>query len=280
MKHSIFIIFLITHFSHIQAQTHEVFVKQAFDWQEIDTEIDQETRDKFIHSVLQEPSFGRIKNISLEYISDNFHFLDLNGDQELDAVYNGGYGGENEIIHLITIKNKELIVSDPLFGLITDFQVLENKVDLKIYDYGCCAQLVDVYASFEVFCDSEEIELKNLYAYARIKETQNPEDFIQEIRFEVQNDGYKLRAQPEIITDYDGLPEEVIMDGNTLAMYPKSSTGTAIAEKMDQTGRLWWFVIMDSNFKPISSLFTNGNNNISEYKCAGWMSSRFLTAQN
>lgn len=271
---------MIIQFSHIQAQTQEVFIKQAFDWQKIDVEIDQGTKDKIIHRVLQEPSFGRIKNIAFEYIADNFHFLDLNGDKELDVVYNGGYGGENEIIHLIITKNKEFIVSDPLFGLVTDFQVLEKQIDLKIYDYGCCAQLVDVYSKYEVHFDNEKIEFKNLYAYSRIKETQNPEDFTKEIRFEVQNDGYKLRAQPEIITDYYGLPEEAIIDGNTLAIYPKSSTGTAIAEKMDQTGRLWWFVIMDNNYKPISSLFNNGNNTISGYKCAGWMSSRFLTVKN
>lgn len=268
------------HFSHIKAQTQEEFLKQAFDWQKVVLEIDQETKDKVIQRVLQEPSFGRIKNLAFDSIVDNFHFLDLNGDKELDVVYNGGYGAENEIIYLLTAWNKEFIVSNPLFGLITDFQVLEKSINLKIYDYGCCAEFVDVYSKYKVLFDYEKIEFKNLYAYSKISVTQKPEDFIEEIRFEVQNDGYKLRAQPEIINEYDGLPEEAIIDGNTLAIYPKGSIGTAISEKMDQSGRLWWFVIMDNNYKPINSLFNNGNNPISGYKFVGWMSSGFLTVKN
>ena len=280
MKCSLILICLIIYFSTIKAQHQQIFVEQAFEWQEFDSGVDQIARDNVIRRVLQEPAFGRIKNISFESISNNFHFLDLNGDKELDVVYNGGYGGENDIIYLVIFQKNQLIVSDPLFGRITDFSVLEKKVEIKIYDYGCCAQLVDVYSKHEVFFGNGEFEFNNLYAYGRIKESQKPDEFFKEIRFEVQNDEYKLRAQPEIMNDYGGVPEEVLIDGNTLAIYPKYSTGTAIAQKIDPIGRLWWFVIMDDNIEPKRSLLIKRNNNGVEYKSTGWMSSRFLTVKN
>jgi hypothetical protein len=74
--------------------------------------------------------------------------------------------------------------------------------------------------------------------------------------------------------------ELLLNDFHFLAIYSKGSTGTAIAKHIDQSGRLWWFVVMDHYKKPSRSLFAPRNHNMISYKSTGWMSSRFLTVKN
>lgn len=98
-------------------------------------------------------------------------------------------------------------------------------------------------------------------------------------RFVVRNDKYKLREQPVIDdkhdeqeSDFEGMP----IYGNALAEFGKGSKGEAIAEKPDETGRVWWFVIMDGDAKVEYDRFY-GDQKASK---AGWMSSRFLEVLN
>jgi hypothetical protein len=59
--------------------------------------------------------------------------------------------------------------------------------------------------------------------------------------------------------------------GNLQAKYPAGATGIALAEQADATGRVWWFVVMQS--MPIDEKAAPGP----QAWQAGWMSSRFVT---
>jgi hypothetical protein len=89
-----------------------------------------------------------------------------------------------------------------------------------------------------------------------------------------------LRVQPEINNSYNNLPEDEIIDGNTAAIFPIDSRGFAIAEETDDTGRVWWFVIMENNESLIKSNLYPGNNKVMGYRTLGWMSSRYVRKLN
>lgn len=102
-----------------------------------------------------------------------------------------------------------------------------------------------------------------------------PEKRMYEKSFIVKNDKYNLRHSPVIDDKYNADEsdfEGTAVYGNTLAKFAKESKGTAIAEKIDDAGRVWWFVIMDEDAKTTYSRFYSGAN----VSTMGWMSSRFL----
>jgi hypothetical protein len=59
---------------------------------------------------------------------------------------------------------------------------------------------------------------------------------------------------------------------NIIAEFKKGTKGKALGEKIDNTGRIWWFVEIDSAFKPSNSMFYDIDNT----KLKGWMSSKYL----
>ena len=93
--------------------------------------------------------------------------------------------------------------------------------------------------------------------------------------FKTITEEYKLRLEPFINdTSTSSYPE--LVQGNTIAIYPKESLGYALSQQQDDTGRIWWFVIMKNNLKPISSVMYSGFYENDDYYSCGWMSSRFL----
>ena len=93
------------------------------------------------------------------------------------------------------------------------------------------------------------------------------------IAFETINEKYTLRLTPKLDNEtyFWGTDEQ----GNSIAIFPIGSTGTAMAENVDETGRIWWFVRMNNN-KGNIGMFMHGDNNEEPYRCYGWMSSRYL----
>ena len=88
-------------------------------------------------------------------------------------------------------------------------------------------------------------------------------------KIEVLNSPYYLRATPEIINDEFHYHYE---KGNIIAEFSKGDTGYALDQRTDNTGRVWYFVIMNP---PQGNGFHNYDIDRHE-KWLGWMSSRFL----
>jgi len=128
---------------------------------------------------------------------------------------------------------------------------------------------------YEAVTDGKTVKYKLSKRMREFGRLAVPDRRMPEKQFVVIDDKYKLRQQPFINDKYDAEDsdfEHMPVYGNTLAMYPKGSKGVAIAEKADETGSLWWFVIMDEDAKPTYSRFYKDQ---TESKM-GWMSSRHL----
>ena len=104
-------------------------------------------------------------------------------------------------------------------------------------------------------------------------------------RFTVANDGYLLRGSPRVQDAKAGeFPEwyEWEERGNVMAEYGRGARGTAMAERTDSTGRVWWFVRMDGATPPRAAQIdapVDHADRVLPIDRLGWMSSRFLTPE-
>ena len=127
---------------------------------------------------------------------------------------------------------------------------------------------------FKVETAQDEMNFVLVNRTARIQNTELPTNELKEpVRFEIENEIYHLRATPKIDTTnlwYEGHEGE----DNIIAELKKGDKGKAIGESTDSTGRIWWFVEIDPEFKPNKSHFYDLEERPT--KVTGWMSSRFV----
>lgn len=208
-----------------------------------------------------------------------FHILDINNDGLLDISYSGPKAeGEGTVFYLN--NGDTFLESDWIHGKVININRLEISKLLEVQTYAmpCCAGFV--YALKTVLLKSNihtGIEIIELDELNYMSGTLEPNNLITTQRFTTVNQEYKLRSSPEINPQADIWTENI--DGNTVAIYPSGSRGTAIGQKSDETGRIWWFVIMENNLQPDKSLMYYQNDPKGN-KSMGWMSSKYVKKIN
>lgn len=202
-----------------------------------------------------------------------FHVLDINNDGLLDVAYSGVYA-EGTATFFYLNKGLKHEQSDMIPGEVVRIErlPLSNYLEIKTHLRPCCVGSVHTHSIYLVHSNNG-LKVSNLDNVDFYEDTLEPNESIKKTRFVTTRPEYKLRVTPEIAANFDKWIESI--DGNTVAIYPKGSRGIAIAESTDETGRIWWFVIMDNNVQPIKSLMYY-NNNPKGSKSMGWMSSRFV----
>jgi hypothetical protein len=206
---------------------------------------------------------------------DDFFFVDLDNDRDLDVVFTGWSGGEPVCVRLFNNRGGEYKEVFEAYQKITSIELKDNKLSrISIHDPGCCAAYIefDEDYSFDVNADDFKFILTNRTAL--LHPTEEPkEKFSKPINFEVLNDKYFLRLTPKIDTVDQAFAEDMQHD-NVIAEFKKGTKGIAYAEATDETGRVWWFVEIDPFHKPTKSLFYDIDEKPTKVK--GWMSSNYL----
>ncbi|MDW3197030.1 MAG: hypothetical protein R8G66_31925 [Cytophagales bacterium] len=250
-------------------------------WDAIKTDYQrQQTIPKIIDKI--EIPFDYVReNVKKGEQLDSFHLIDINADGLNDVIFEGFDGGNEESLVFYINTGDTYQKSRVIKGRIQRIERSSNNslLSFTIHDYHCCATFVDHILTLDIVRKESKYEfiLHNDFAY--MYDTEQPDHFISKTPFVTINAEYKLRAQPIIDNNYDNLPEEEIIDGNTVAIYPKGSRGYAIAKHTDETERIWWFVVMENNLKPLKSNLYTGNNELS-FRSLGWMSSRYVKKLN
>ena len=237
--------------------------------------ISKEEKLKLIDKV--EPIFKYLATYDnwQQEVLDDFHFVDLDNDTDLDLVFTGWSGGEPVCVRIyanIKGEYKEVFES---YQEITKIEFTSNKLSrILIHDPGCCAAYIafDEDYSFNVKKDDFKFKLTNRTGL--LYPTEEPTDkFDTPINFEVLNDKYYLRLTPNIDTVDQAFAEDMQPD-NVIAEFKKGTKGIAYAQRTDDTGRVWWFVEIDPKDKPTKSLFYDIDEKPTKVK--GWMSSNYL----
>jgi len=263
----IFFLFFVT----LYAQKPLNFVRQEVNWTKYEKLINSELRDSLI-TILQ-------KTQEIEYpieFNKFFHFLDIDNDGLLDIFFNSDVGAE---VPLILVFQQNTNGFDKIFeqyGLIVDIE-MPSKIcffQFQIYLPPCCAGTIEHFYDYVATNESGKINFVKINNFAFPYGLKFPEKYFENpIAFKTVNEQYKLRLEP-IINDTTQYFIDTI--GNTITIYPENSQGYALSEFLDETGRIWWFVIMKNNRKPIMNLIYPGFHDKKDYFTIGWMSSRFL----
>lgn len=219
----------------------------------------------------------KIAEKAFEELLPGFKKYDISGDGIDDLILSNPCASEEMNNHFWVKKDSKYYHSAHIVGTVLKIYKADDSNALSIVTSSdwCCAPYVGSVNLFTPMITDEKIQYK---LKKRVKEFVSltvPEKRMFEKRFIVKNDKYNLRDSPVVNDKYDAdisAFEGMAVYGNTLAQFVKGSKGTAIAEKIDDTGRVWWFVIMAEDAKADYNRFY-GDDNASKM---GWMSSRFL----
>jgi hypothetical protein len=253
-----------------------LFDCQPFNWIDIEVELDEAEKAILLEQVFQIELFEMLKGHDIVKKS-NFHFVNLNDNEHIDIIYYGFALTESNRTIFLENNGRNFNITIDLFGELKSFEKKpsENSFSFCILNYPCCAGYTFHLESYTYNTASEILRLDRKIAY--IKGTKFPEIADFNKKFETVNEPYRLRAHPFIDNDFpDKFFTYYESEGNLIAEFMKGTQGRSIAEYMDDTGRVWWFVIISQNAKSENNVFHNGDNNRELYEFAGWMSSRFL----
>ncbi len=201
--------------------------------------------------------------------------VDLNNDKLADIIYQGPYMGEGSIIHLF-------IQTESGFQKVFTTQQGIVKVDwqgeyldkLYVKDWGCCADPNLTNSVYQVFYSGSVPSFKLIWESTELRSfVTKPKNIFSSKRFEIANQKYKLRANPWI--DDETVNEFLGITGNTIGILKKGHKGTAYAAHEDETGRVWWYVLIDREYE-VEDTYINYENHKFKPHLVGWISSRFI----
>jgi len=220
--------------------------------------------------------------------AEDFHFVDFSGDGVADVIYDGAWftlregdlgaleGTHIKLYHVIGGRAVPVTEHHGSVQRIWKGRAGE-PLSFRTMHHGCCA---DPQWSLSFFRPLRRGDTVSYEPYRNVmgrEDLEIPKQFMASPqRFTVNQDGYLLRSTPRIAGSAAGWPNDT--GGNAMAAYGRGARGTAVAERRDTTGRVWWFVRMDGRTPPRDAQFVDDPNSRTPTDRLGWMSSRFLTA--
>lgn len=251
-----------------------------FDWRGLESKDEYDNKLKFVEFVetnnLMTTEIMMLKHQKKKLIH-TLKSVDINNDNLSDIIYSGPSAGEGNIVTFF-IKNRSGYQS--VFTLMQGIVKIEWKNNMmdKIYshDWGCCADQTLTNHVYQVNYSNTIPKLEKIWESVELEEfTTKPKNYWDSPkRFEITNEIYKLRGQPYIDNETENSNIEIT--GNTIGILEKGFKGTAYASSVDETGRIWWYVTIDSNYQTQDS-YTNYS--YKDYKpyLVGWISSRYIS---
>ncbi|OJX34803.1 MAG: hypothetical protein BGO87_08625 [Flavobacteriia bacterium 40-80] len=172
------------------------------------------------------------------YLRD-FYFIDLDGDSDLDILYNGrlcpGYESELVVVYI----NKEGKYIREIFhnGRILDFDRNTNR--LLCYSYPCCSSFSHIYSSFSFGKDNACLD----FSVISFAEQLGPNNLIKRQSQLLNSDFLTLDKNTELFFFSDG-NEEIMYSGfkNLMGVTNKVITVSAYDKKMDKSGVVWYYM--------------------------------------
>jgi hypothetical protein len=260
-----------------------------FNWKNIEQKPLKSTIDKFIKDSPKEFLAYRQNNteigiLNLDNLRKDLHFIDLNGDGRNDVIFEGQSGGEIKEIGVfinnglsykkVFTGNQEIIKMDWQKGRLSN---------LYIVDTGCCADYLEFHMIYKVDYTKTNIRsFKQIYQSVSIYQGTIPITLLKNtFRFEILNDGYKIRSAPKIddksFQPWDTDQTNDKGSGNSFGKLVKGAKGIAIAKEIDKTGREWIYVEIEEQYLPKNDIIYIENK--FPTKITGWISSRFIKTQ-
>ncbi|MFL5740417.1 MAG: hypothetical protein ACJ75B_09390 [Flavisolibacter sp.] len=258
------------------------------EWKAFERKPPKSAVDKFIKGTPGEFQVYKQKDTevpspNLDSLRHALHFLDLNGDGKEDVIFEGESGGEaTEVMIFVSAGQSYKKVFSSFEGIVKMDWENNRLARLYIDDWGCCDDYLVKHMIYQVTYSQANIpNFKKVYQGLSIKDGMIPDTLLEKpFRFEVLNDGYKIRSAPTIddssAQSWDN-DQTMKGNGNSIGRLIKGATGTALAKRRDNTGREWLFVQIDEPYLPRNDIIYVDNK--FPTKLMGWISSRFIKTQ-
>jgi len=251
-----------------------------FDWSSTQFQKDTLIFKDFISNHKPEFEYYLLKDEYTPTINDlyqDLYLIDINGDKQLDIVFDGESGGEPYSIKIFIRNNKTykkaLDVQQSIKKMEFNGLVLSK---LFITDWGCCAEIIEHNYTYKVNFSKTSEQFELIYTSQSYENLKWPTYYLDsKIKFKTLNNNYNFRFEPVIddTTKYEIEPG--LFFGNSIGRIPKNSIGYALSEKKDKTGRIWWFVAIESSVELKNALYYTEKSKKDSYYL-GWISSRFI----
>lgn len=245
-------------------QEHEVLLTKPVEWTNIETQVPDSAKLRIAKALdhwLIKDYYGQYDWIRLEEELDKFKFIDLDMNGDFEIVYEGFSGGEPTGITILK-KNSDGTYAEIFNRFGTVESLWRTSIDGTLYfeliHWPCCAG--NTYSLERWNYDGTNFKLLEKVNW--LGGTEFPSKLSSPIKFKVLNDPYTLRDTPEILDD------------NILTKFTTGDLGFALAERTDNTGRVWWFVFMLNNQTNDRTFYDYAYDD--NYYSVGWMSSRFV----
>jgi hypothetical protein len=171
------------------------------------------------------------------------------------------------------------------FGGQIQFVKLEGGLPIEWYirEEGCCADFKAHNRILKMTTQKDHISFDTVWHSIEgfyTKLIKPKKYYAVPFQIEVQYEGYNLRSGPEVINQEVNLEQTEVpgyrTSGNIIAKLKKGSSGWVIASEIDDTGRLWYLVVMDSglDFEEFMGIVDDYDNQT--FNAIGWLSSRFI----
>lgn len=256
---------------------------QDFDWSGF---VDYKNHTKRSNQFIESLGFTGIETgIPYNLVKDNrdlinhLIFVDLNADKIPEVIYSGPSGGEPNVVEIFFKSHDHYKrVFSAMQGIVKPYWSNNKLSKLLTHDWGCCAENRIINSVYEVnYNEDNEPGFNRTLQIVENQGLTKPKNLLlKPVRFTSQNSNYKLRLAPSIDdTSYLGFLTEHEQLGNTLGTIDKGTEGLALGKSKDETGRVWWYVVISTKFKLNNSvMFLDDLDENSYY--VGWMSSRYL----
>ncbi len=268
--HFLFLPFII--FS--QTFDYSKSIDKLKEWEEF---TDENDKSEFVDNFKK--TLDKTNCIYLYSKLDEFHVIDIDRDGLKDIFYSGNCMTESGVIAVYRNNGNSFEELIGILGVI--YQISDYCSNLPfsftVNDQACCGGFTNVFEKYVLILENEiykyKLQLREDWPY----DIDFPEKYFKKsIAFKTTKEKYNLRLSPKIdnTTEMDRPYEDY---GNTIRVYPENSLGVAIAEKKDETGRIWWFVRMNNkSIKELEYTSNIGNNSKEPTYSLGWMSSKFI----
>lgn len=273
------LIILFTSFLQGTLFGQSFILEKDFQWSQHEKHIlTQEKRDRIEQvkeEVISAEGYAAFYESNPQTFQDNFHLIDLDRDGMLDLVFEGFVGAESTFLLAFQQTSNGYKKVFSAVGRVHKFIATDPLLPytIVVYNYGCCADITNYYRVYTPDAATGLLKYQETATIGCIDDVTTPTALLEKpIPFKVKNNHYLLRNAPAIDDAYE-YSEDPDFPGNSIAAFGAGATGLALAEQTDETGRVWWFVLMDSKYTPSKSLFYNKEPGLS---ILGWMSSRYL----
>lgn len=195
----------------------------------------------------------------------------LNNDTLVDFIYHGPSGGEGFLVSIYLNTNGTLKELKSETGAISKIYkpVPDSPAVIHFTQSGCCD---DPHNYLQIWTlTGNKIFESDKYHF--LEKTEIPENLNFKFSIKIKNTPYYLRATPSIVNDN---LNHNYKKGNIIAEFSAGDIGHVLASRTDNTGRLWYFVIMES---PKNDGFHNYDIYRHE-RWLGWLSSRYVDIIN